>query len=293
MIMWNFLKIGISIFGIFYSSTALADTYKILTSFPIGSVNDIVARQLAIELSDDTDKFVVENKIGASGDLTLITALTDCNNGRKSLIFSWSSPFTINDIINKDVKLDRSKFKVIAPMLDSPFILVSLYNLNELKTKDRILAGVSGNTPKIQLELFSKYINRSLDFIYYKTNNDANTALIKKEIDITLNSATAFPPFIFNNENIKIIGTTFKIGNYTSFEELKMEELKYFNASSNFAVVKDCAFNNLDSKITNILNNDNIKKLMNDNNIFISNKSENQIDEYLLQTKNRMMPFLQ
>jgi tripartite-type tricarboxylate transporter receptor subunit TctC len=82
---------------------------RVLVGFPPGSGPDLVARTLAAKLSGSLGQpFVVENRVGARGDLAL-EAVTRSEPNGYTLLLATSAQMTISPALSSDVRVDPRK----------------------------------------------------------------------------------------------------------------------------------------------------------------------------------------
>jgi len=279
-----FYAIFIYLIGI--SSAFSLDKIKIVTPAPAPSLFDIFARVFAKEMSDDNTTYYIEHKPGASGDIALNQILLDEKNNIPSIYFGGTAPFTINRITN-DIKLNELDFQIVTPVLDSPWHLVSHIEFDQLKNEPRLLAGTNGNVSEMQIKILSKYLNKQIEIIPYKTNGEVVSALLRKEVHISILGNVSSN---LTDNGVKVIGTSFKSNNYFDLSTI-IPDFKYFKAQIGFIVtLKNKQYaDTLEKKIRESLSKPEINKLLEQYSLVASDKNKTEMYNELTIIKQKML----
>ena len=83
-----------------------------------------------------------------------------------------------------------------------------------------------------QIKILSKYLNKQIEIIPYKTNGEVVSALLRKEVHISILGNVSSN---LTDNGVKVIGTSFKSKNYFDLSTI-IPDFKYFKAQIGFIV---------------------------------------------------------
>jgi tripartite-type tricarboxylate transporter receptor subunit TctC len=121
----------------------------LVVPFPAGGAPDIVARFLAEALSEKLgQRFVVENRTGASGNIGALTVARAAPDGY-TIMLATPYPIGFNKLMSTDLKFDPEQdFAPVALIGKSPQIIVSGPSL-QAKTLKELIAYAAANPGKL------------------------------------------------------------------------------------------------------------------------------------------------
>jgi tripartite-type tricarboxylate transporter receptor subunit TctC len=180
----------------------------IVVPYVPGSSPDIVGRLLAQELGDKLgQRFVVDNRTGASGDIGAMAVARAAPDGY-TILLATPYPIGLNKLMSADLKFDPEKdFSPIVLVGKSPHIIVSgaASQLKDLKTliayakanPGKLSAGTpgTGTTAHIALEALLSLSGTAMTMVPYR-GSPAVSDLIGAQIDLGVGLVPSYVPII-------------------------------------------------------------------------------------------------
>lgn len=172
-----------------------------------GSGGDVVARLLSDKISNYLNTpVVVDNKPGANGVIAM-SSVAKANPNGYTILLTGVSQVSFNPHLYQSLPYDPEKdFTYIAPVVDTPFVLVAskksgLTSLNDLIEKAKAKPGEitfssagKGNSTHLATEMIVDKAGISLQHIPYKGSGPALNAVISGEVNLmTSVLGTALP----------------------------------------------------------------------------------------------------
>jgi tripartite-type tricarboxylate transporter receptor subunit TctC len=237
-------------------SSAFAQDYptrpvRFIVPFPAGGPTDIIARHIALRLTDMLgQQFIVENRGGANGTIgTNIVA--KANPDGYTLLLTASGPVASGLALYKSVPYDPVRdFTPITPVAKSNIVLVSgakfpAQTFQELiNTAKEKPTGVSaelntiGSIHHLLTALLSQRTGAKLLLIPYKGSGPAIIDLIGGHVDIGFESVPGVIAFIRNNQlRAYAVASDERLQTLPDVPTLKELGLKEFVAEPWFAVL--------------------------------------------------------
>ncbi len=196
---------------------------RIIVPFPAGGSTDVVARQLALHLSNSLgQQFIVENKAGAGGNIGTDMMAKAVPDGY-TIGLSTSGPLANNKSLYKDMPYDSDKdLTPIALVGEIPLVIVAnpkvkATNLKELVALAKanptaVAIGHPGNGTigHLALELLKTTAGLPVQSIPYKGDTPALADLLGGSIQALSAPVTAFIPNIQSNKLVALAVTSEK-----------------------------------------------------------------------------------
>jgi tripartite-type tricarboxylate transporter receptor subunit TctC len=180
-----------------------SNTIPILVGFGPGSSNDLVARQLSKDLSQDLNiNIIVENKPGTGG----VIAAKDISKRQGPAFFLHHNGLYISAFVTKQLHLSEfKKIKPVAYIGAIPMVLVTnpensirtISDLNKLSSPT-ILAGSTGlgGLSYASVEYLKNFVNKPITQVQYKSTNSASLDLAAGHLDIAVDFINTALPHI-------------------------------------------------------------------------------------------------
>jgi tripartite-type tricarboxylate transporter receptor subunit TctC len=194
------------------ATTAAAQSWParpvtIVVPFTAGGSTDIVARLMAERMrSVFNGSFVVENKVGASGNLGVIAAARAAPDGY-TLLFSTSGPVATNVLTFKNPPLDPLKeLTPIALIAEVPLLVavnakLPIHNIRELLDYDKANPGKlnfghagTGGMGHMASELLASLEGRKFNSIPYQGSAPVTKDLVAGMVDVAFDLAPTYIP---------------------------------------------------------------------------------------------------
>ena len=194
------------------ASNALAQSWParpvtILVPFTAGGSTDIVARLMAERLrSVFNGSFVIENKVGASGNLGVVAAARAAPDGY-TLLFSTSGPVATNVLTFKSPPIDPLKeLTPIALIAEVPLLVavnakLPIHNIQELLAYDKANPGKlnfghagTGGMGHMASELLASLESRKFNSIPYQGSAPVTKDLVAGMVDVAFDLAPTYIP---------------------------------------------------------------------------------------------------
>ena len=191
-------------------------TMTILVGFPAGTGHDLVARQLAVDLSQNSNtEFIVENRVGAGGQIAVNEVVNlDDTTPAKLLIFT-NTLYVNTYLTNRYDRTTPSLLKPVGFVGNVPLLLnvnskKSIHNLKDLKkVYGGLKAGTGGpgSIPEISSLYLADKLGLTVDSIPYPGQNKAFIDLSSGLIDIVFDYYKSSVPYI-NSGKVRPIAVT-------------------------------------------------------------------------------------
>jgi tripartite-type tricarboxylate transporter receptor subunit TctC len=179
----------------------------IVVPFTAGGSTDIVARLMAERMrSVFNGSFVVENKVGASGNLGVIAAARAAPDGY-TLLFSTSGPVATNVLTFKNPPLDPLKeLTPIALIAEVPLLVavnakLPIHNIRELLDYDKAKPGRlnfghagTGGMGHMASELLASLEGRKFNSVPYQGSAPVTKDLVAGMVDVAFDLAPTYIP---------------------------------------------------------------------------------------------------
>lgn len=194
------------------ATTAAAQSWParpvaIVVPFTAGGSTDIVARLMAERMrSVFNGSFVVENKVGASGNLGVIAAARAAPDGY-TLLFSTSGPVATNVLTFKNPPLDPlTELTPIALIAEVPLLVavnakLPIHNIRELLDYDKANPGKlnfghagTGGMGHMASELLASLEGRKFNSIPYQGSAPVTKDLVAGMVDVAFDLAPTYIP---------------------------------------------------------------------------------------------------
>lgn len=190
---------------------------RLVVTFGVGGIADIVARHVATALSNELGvQVVVENRAGASGAIGASWVAHAPPDGY-SLLVGTPSTQVINPMIFARLSYDPWKdFEPISLLSEAPVLLAirpkagatDLAGLLQLARANpgRLTyasAGV-GTTPHLGMEMFKLNTNTDIVHIPYKSGGEAVGAVVGAQADLVIEAAAVVAPFLKSGQLVGV-----------------------------------------------------------------------------------------
>jgi len=190
---------------------AMADTYPskpvdLIVGFPAGGPTDLIARLVAQHLGTDLgEKFIVENKGGAGGNIGTKAAARARPDGYTGLIASLN--LTINPWMTEGLDVDsRKDLMPVRTVAVAPTVLVvsndfPAKNFSEFveavrQAPNKYNAAAQGASPLLAVELFTQLTHTEITPVPYKGAAAAMVDLIAGHVDMSFATLGSVLPHI-------------------------------------------------------------------------------------------------
>jgi tripartite-type tricarboxylate transporter receptor subunit TctC len=173
---------------------------RLLVPFGPGGITDIVARQLAKGMGEKLgQQVVVENKPSAGHVVSMQTVAHAQPDGYTIMIGS-NTGFSVTPHLFKNISFDIKDFKLIAPVISSPPVLLARpdFPANSLSEFIKLAKSKPGainyasygmsSSAHLAMEILQKDTGIKLVHVPYKGDASATVALMGKEVDVAINS---------------------------------------------------------------------------------------------------------
>jgi tripartite-type tricarboxylate transporter receptor subunit TctC len=178
----------------------------LIVGFPPGGPTDVVARLISEHLTTDLhEKFIVENKAGASGDIATKNAARSKADGYTGLVASLN--LTINPFMGSGIDVDSRKNLVpVRTVAVAPTVLVvnrdfPATNVKEFldavrKEPNRYNASSQGPSSLLAAEMFSQQTGLNITPIPYKGAAPAMVDLVAGHVQLSFATLGSVLPHI-------------------------------------------------------------------------------------------------
>lgn len=195
------------------TATASAASYptkpiRMIVPFGAGGITDIVARQLAKEMSEQIgENIVVENRAGAGGTIGAQVASTSRPDGY-TIFMGTVGTQIVNELIMESLNYDPSAFVPIGMVSGSPYVLAARASLGVNSLKELVehardnpgklnfgSAGI-GSSPQLGVELLK--LNEKLDIVHvpFKSGGEAVNATASDQVDLVMDAIPVVMPHV-------------------------------------------------------------------------------------------------
>ena len=207
------LRFAALLFAVFAVSASAqnypAKPVRILLGFPVGQATDVLARLVAVKLSNQYgQQFYVENRPGAAGIIATELAAKAEPDGY-TLLASSSGPLAVNPTLYPKLPYDVARdFVVFAGLGVVPYAVVVNPN-SKIKDLAGLVAyakanpgklnyasGGSGVTNHLVTEMFKGTAGIDMQHVPYKGGPAAITDLIGGQVDVMFETLTATLPLV-------------------------------------------------------------------------------------------------
>jgi len=190
---------------------AMADTYpdqpvNLIVGFPAGGPTDLIARLVAQHLGSDLgEKFIVENKGGAGGNIGTKAVARARPDGYTGLVASLN--LTINPWMTEGLDVDsRTDLMPVRTVGVAPTVLVvrndfPAQSFGEFvqavrQAPNKYNAAAQGASPLLAVELFTQLTNTQITPVPYKGAAAAMVDLIAGHVDMSFATLGSVLPHI-------------------------------------------------------------------------------------------------
>ncbi len=221
MLCWIVLFAAVPIFGAAAAEVYPARPVRIVVGFTPGGGTDLVARMVAGKLGDQLKtSFIVENKVGASGNIAGQQVATARPDGYTLL---WVPiAHAVNAAIGKDLTYAPvADFAPVSLVMSNPTLInvspsISVTTVRELiamaKAQPGKLSYASsgvGSSSHIAAALFELLAGVQMLHVPYKGGGDAQRAVLSGDVSLSFNDIQASIPLVRGGK-IKAIASTGK-----------------------------------------------------------------------------------
>ena len=209
----KFLRCAIPLcLGLLTTPAAMAaDPYpsqpvNLIVGFSAGGPTDLIARLITEHLGTDLgEKFIVENRAGAGGNIATKAAARSKPDGYTGMVASLN--LTINPWMTADIDVDtRKDFMPVRTVAIAPTVLVvnndfPAKNVKEFleavrQSPDKYNASAQGSSPLLAAELFTELTGTKITPIPYKGAAPAMVDLIAGHVDMSFATLGSVLPHI-------------------------------------------------------------------------------------------------
>ncbi|OZI49669.1 Bug family tripartite tricarboxylate transporter substrate binding protein [Bordetella genomosp. 4] len=197
--------------GMMAAPAAMAATYpsqpvNLIVGFPAGGPTDLIARLIAQHLGSDLgEKFIVENKGGAGGNIGTKAAARAQPDGYTGLVASLN--LTINPWMTEGLDVDsRKDLMPVRTVAIAPTVLVGrndfpAKNFSEFveavrQAPNKYNSAAQGASPLLAVELFTQLTNTQITPVPYKGAAAAMVDLIAGHVDMSFATLGSVLPHI-------------------------------------------------------------------------------------------------
>lgn len=195
----------IAVLSMLSTGVLAGKTMTIVAGFPAGTGHDLVARQLAKDLSQNSDiDFVVENRVGAGGQIA-VNEVSGLDDPARPKLLVFTNTLYVNTYLTK--RYDRITPYLLKPVGfigNVPLLLnvnseKPIYNLKDLK---KISGGVKagtggpGSIPEISSLYLADKLGLTVDSIPYPGQNKAFIDLSSGQLDMVFDYYKSSVPYI-------------------------------------------------------------------------------------------------
>jgi tripartite-type tricarboxylate transporter receptor subunit TctC len=192
---------------------------KIICGFPAGTSADIMARIYAQKLSEKFgQQFIVENRLGASGNLAADVVSRSLADGYTLLLATVANSISASAFKNLSHDFDKD-FTPVAAVSSAPNILVISESVGVASTQDFIAlaksrkdemffgsAGV-GTAPHLSGELFNMMAGVKLTHVAYRGNSQGLLDLVSGRLQAIFAPAPTLAAFV-QDSRVKALAVT-------------------------------------------------------------------------------------
>jgi len=197
--------------GMLVAPVAMAETYpsqpvNLVVGFPPGGPTDLIARVVAQHLGTDLgQKFIVDNKAGAGGNIGTRAAARAKPDGQTGLIASLN--LTINPWMTEGLDVDSRKDLMpvrtvaVAPTVlvvknDFPATTFAEFVEAVRAAPNKYNAAAHGASPLLAVELFTQLTDTSITSVPYKGAAASMVDLIAGHVDMSFATLGSVLPHI-------------------------------------------------------------------------------------------------
>lgn len=185
------------------SMAQASNTIPMLVGFSPGSSNDLIARQLSKDLSQDLNiNILVENKPGTGG----VIAAKDISRRQGTAFFLHHNGLYLSTFVTKQLNLSEfQNIKPVAYIGAIPMVLVTnpensiktVSDLNKLSSPT-ILAGSTGlgGLSYASVEYLQNFVTKPITQVQYRSTNSASLDLAAGHLDIAVDFINTALPHI-------------------------------------------------------------------------------------------------
>jgi tripartite-type tricarboxylate transporter receptor subunit TctC len=193
---------------LFAGSVAMAQPGKpitIIVGFPPGTGNDLAARQVAKDITENGGpNIIVENKVGAGGNI----AVNDVINSDTPKLLLHSNSLYLNSLVTKTMTIDlRTQLKPVAYIGSVPMVLETGAGSN-IKTFEDIKkaeagkltygSGGVGSLPHANMSYISHLLNQPMTHVPYQGASRSLIDLAAGRIDLCFDFYNSSQPFLLD-----------------------------------------------------------------------------------------------
>ncbi len=182
---------------------------NLVVPFPAGGNTDVIARAIALDLSEKLGKqFVVDNRAGAGGNIGG-AAVAKAKPDGYTLLFATPAPAALNKLMYKSMPYDPERdLDPIILVAKSPLIITAKPALSAANLKDlialakadpgKVNVGHPGNGTlgHITSELLQHHTGVKMTNVPYRGSSPLMTDLLGGQIDVAMDFMTTYVPLV-------------------------------------------------------------------------------------------------
>ena len=200
-----------SLFAVFLlaSSVAMAQpgkTITIVVGFPPGTGNDLAARQVAKDITENGGpNIIVENKVGAGGNI----AVNEVINSDTPKLLLHSNSLYLNSLVTKTMNIDlQTQLKAVAYIGSVPMVLETgagnnIKSFEDIKKAEsgKLMYGSGGvgSLTHANMAYISHLLNQPMTHVPYQGASRSLTDLAAGRIDLCFDFYNSSKPFLDDN----------------------------------------------------------------------------------------------
>ena len=182
---------------------------NLVVPFPAGGNTDVIARAIALDLSEKLGKqFVVDNRAGAGGNIGG-AAVAKAKPDGYTLLFATPAPAALNKLMYKSMPYDPERdLDPIVLVAKSPLIITAKPALSAGDLKD-LIAFAKANPGKVNVghpgngtlghitsELLQHHTGVKMTNVPYRGSSPLMTDLLGGQIDVAMDFMTTYVPLV-------------------------------------------------------------------------------------------------
>jgi len=249
------LALGVALTNLLPNSVAAqewpARPVTFIVPFPAGAAVDILARSVAMKMSESLGKqFIVENRTGAGGNLGGAAAAKAPADGY-TFLFGTPAPIAMNKLIYKGLNYDSERdFEPVILVAKSPLIIAVRADM-PAKTLPELIAFAKQNPGKVTVghpgngtlghitSVFAQqFAGVEMTNVPYRGSAPLMTDLTAGQVDVAMDFMPTYVPLV-NDKKIRALAvtTTKRATQLPDVPTAQEAGLKGFEATAWYAVV--------------------------------------------------------
>jgi len=249
------LALGVALTNLLPNSVAAqewpARPVTFIVPFPAGAAVDILARSVAMKMSESLGKqFIVENRTGAGGNLGGAAAAKAPADGY-TFLFGTPAPIAMNKLIYKGLNYDSERdFEPVILVAKSPLIIAVRADM-PAKTLPELIAFAKQNPGKLTVghpgngtlghitSVFAQqFAGVEMTNVPYRGSAPLMTDLTAGQVDVAMDFMPTYVPLV-NDKKIRALAvtTTKRATQLPDVPTAQEAGLKGFEATAWYAVV--------------------------------------------------------